>query len=92
MPSGKIFSDGEWLELIRELALPPRQVDIVKQIFCGHGDKQIARNLGITVPTVRTHLSRIFAKQNVSDRTELVLCLVGHFRARCPRDTCPRGQ
>ena len=75
-----IFTESEWLELVNELSLPPRQVEVIKRLFVGHSDKQIARELQISVPTVRTHLSRIFSRFDVQDRTALVLYVVRYFR------------
>jgi DNA-binding CsgD family transcriptional regulator len=50
------------------------------------GDKQIAEKIGIKVPTVRTHMGRLFDKLSVGDRVELVLHFVHRFRdQRCPR-------
>lgn len=76
----EIFTESEWLELINELSLPPRQAGVLKCLFLGHSDKQIATKLKISVPTVRTHLSRLFSRFDVQDRTELVLYVVRRFR------------
>ncbi len=75
-----IFTESEWLELVNELSLPPRQVEVIKRLFVGHSDKQIATELQISVPTVRTHLSRLFSRFDVQDRTKLVLYVVRYFR------------
>lgn len=76
----EIFTESEWLEIVNELSLPPRQAGVVKYLFLGHSDKQIARELQISVPTVRTHLSRLFSRFDLQDRTELVLYVVRRFR------------
>ena len=76
----EIFSESEWLQLVNGLPLSPRQIEVIKLLFAGHSDKQIARELQISVPTVRTHLSRLFSRFDVQDRTELVLCVFRHFR------------
>ena len=78
-----IFSESEWLEIVNELSLPPRQAEVIKLLFVGHSDKQIALELQISVPTVRTHLSRLFSRFDVQDRTELVLYVFRHFREGC---------
>lgn len=75
-----IFSESEWLEIVNELSLPPRQAEVIKLLFVGHSDKQIALELQISVPTVRTHLSRLFSRFDVQDRTELVLYVFRYFR------------
>lgn len=78
-----IFSESEWLEIVNELSLPPRQAEVIKLLFVGHSDKQIALELQISVPTVRTHLSRLFSRFDLQDRTELVLYVFRHFREGC---------
>ncbi len=59
---GEIFSPQELGILTKELTLPPRQMEIVRLLLGGLGDKQIASRLGIALPTVRTHMGRLFAK------------------------------
>jgi DNA-binding NarL/FixJ family response regulator len=88
--SFRIFSKGEWACVAKELNLSLRQSDIVHCLFCGHSDKQIASHLNIRIPTVRTHLSRIFHKFGVSDREELILHIFKHFRDGCQKLDCPR--
>jgi DNA-binding NarL/FixJ family response regulator len=65
----------KWIHLASNLRLPPQQQKIVELILRGMQDKQIAIRLGISVPTVRTYLSRLYARLGVSDRMELVLKL-----------------
>jgi NarL family two-component system response regulator YdfI len=76
-----LFTDTEWTTLVRQLKLSPQQARIVKALLDGLGDKQIASRLHIKLPTVRMHLSRIFTKLGVNDRTELVVHVFKHFRA-----------
>ena len=68
-----IFSDAEWTELAAGLAFLPRQAQVVRCILRALGDKQIARELGISIPTVRFHISAVFAKIGVRDRCELLI-------------------
>lgn len=85
-----IFTEQEWQGLIKKLAFSPRQADVVKCLFSGHSDKQIANFLNISLPTVRTHLSRLFLKYDAQDREELILLVFGAFREDCDRKKCPR--
>lgn len=87
-----IFSETEWHELVKGLSLSPRQAQISKHLFSGFSDKQIANVLQISVPTVRTHLSRLFSKFDAQDRHELVLTFFQHFRQGCQSNICPRKQ
>lgn len=79
----KVFSGGEWLELKADLALSPRQAEVVEQLFLGHSDKQIAQALHVSVPTVRTHLCRLFSRFGVEDRCGLVVEVFARFRDTC---------
>ena len=80
---GGIFSEAEWGSLLAELVLSPRQGQVIRCLFASHSDKQIALDLHISVPTVRTHLTRMFRKFDVSDREELILHIFSHFRSNC---------
>ena len=73
MENGQIFSGREWNALIETLSLPLRQGQVVQYIFEGCSDKQIANELDITVPTVRSHIGRVFEKLEVEDRNELMI-------------------
>ena len=52
--------------------LTPRQKELLSLVAAGHTNTQIARRLGITEGTVRTHLENIYGKLNVSSRTAAV--------------------
>ncbi len=55
------------------LELSPQQVRLVESLLRSMRDKQIATELGVTVPTVRTYMTRLFHKLDVEDRVELVV-------------------
>ncbi|UCG54139.1 MAG: response regulator transcription factor [Dehalococcoidia bacterium] len=76
----EIFSEREWMQIVKDLYLSPRQEEILKCLFLGDSDKQIAMDLQISIPTVRTHLSRLFLKFDVQDRMELILYIFRKFR------------
>jgi DNA-binding CsgD family transcriptional regulator len=52
--------------------LTPRQKDLLHLLAAGHTNSQIARRLGISEGTVRTHLENIYEKLHVSSRTAAV--------------------
>lgn len=79
-PNLSVFTEEEWNTIFRGLSLPPRQAQITRMLFEGYSDKQIARELGISVPTVRSHLQRMYAKLRVQDRTALVVYIFAWFR------------
>jgi DNA-binding NarL/FixJ family response regulator len=72
----EIFAENEWLEIVDGLSLSPRQAEVINCLFHGFSDKQIATKLKISLPTVRTHLSRLFLKFEVQDRVELILYVI----------------
>ena len=53
--------------------LTQRELEVLQLAAKGHGNKQIASELGLSVPTVKSHLVNIFNKLGVASRTEAVL-------------------
>jgi DNA-binding CsgD family transcriptional regulator len=53
--------------------LTPRQTDLLRLVADGHTNVQIARRLGVSEGTVRTHLENIYGRLQVSSRTAAVL-------------------
>jgi DNA-binding CsgD family transcriptional regulator len=53
--------------------LTARQWDLLHLIAAGRTNTQIARQLGLSEGTVRTHLENIYARLNVSNRTAAVV-------------------
>lgn len=54
-------------------SLTERELEIITAIARGSGNKQIARALNISEKTVRNHISNIYKKLHVYDRTQAVL-------------------
>jgi DNA-binding NarL/FixJ family response regulator len=52
--------------------LTGRELDILRQLAQGLGNKEIARALFISEATVKTHLSRIYGKLEVDTRSGAV--------------------
>jgi DNA-binding NarL/FixJ family response regulator len=55
------------------VALTPREVDVLTGVADGLNNAEIGKRLFIAEATVKTHLLRIFAKLDVSDRTHAVV-------------------
>ena len=51
-------------------SLTKREIEVLKLLAVGSFNKDIAENLGISERTVKNHISNIFKKINVSDRTQ----------------------
>lgn len=60
-------------ESVSVAGLTSRETDVLELLRRGCVDKEIARELGISVWTVHSHLKRIFAKYGVRTRTEAVV-------------------
>jgi DNA-binding CsgD family transcriptional regulator len=52
--------------------LTPRQWELLRLLAVGHTNTQIARRLGVSAGTVRTHLENIYERLHVSSRTAAV--------------------
>ncbi len=59
-------------------ALSPREQDILRGIANGHGNKEIARSLGIAETTVKIHVQHILRKLDVSSRVQAAVIAVEH--------------
>jgi DNA-binding NarL/FixJ family response regulator len=64
--------------------LTPREHDVIRLVGRGRCNKEIAKELGVSVTTVRTHLNRIYGKLAPGSRVELALLAArgGAHRAR----------
>ena len=58
--------------------LSDREVEVLSLVRGGLANKQIARRLGITERTVKAHLSSIFQRLDVTDRTQAALWAERH--------------
>jgi len=51
--------------------ITPRETQVVAQVLEGHSSDSIAKNLGISVGTVRIHRRNVYAKLQISSQQEL---------------------
>ena len=65
--------------------ITPRETQVVAQVLEGHSSDSIAKNLAISVGTVRIHRRNIYAKLQISSQQEL-------FSIFLKRITAERGQ
>ena len=56
----------------RSLGLSPRELDILDRLAAGESNKEIARRLGISPNTVKTHIARVYEKLAVQRRVQAV--------------------
>ncbi len=62
----------------RLTALTPRELDVLGEIARGRSNREIARVLGLSEKTVKTHVSAILMKLAVADRTQAALYAAKH--------------
>ena len=53
--------------------LTPRELDVLKGLGQGFSNKEIARDLGLTEPTIKLHMKTLYRKLEVSNRTQAAL-------------------
>ena len=58
--------------------LTEREVDVLKLVGRGLGNKEIAGELFLSVKTVKTHTANIFAKLELSNRTQAAIYAIRH--------------
>ena len=65
--------------------LTPREREVLRLIASGRANKEIAAQLGISERTVKTHISNIFSKLELTDRTQAALFV--HNRGMLEKDS-----
>jgi DNA-binding NarL/FixJ family response regulator len=70
----KVFNgvSGNSVQLPETISLTPRELEILRLIADGEGNKSIAYLLEISEHTVKFHITSIFEKLHVSSRTEAI--------------------
>lgn len=58
--------------------LTPREKEVLAELTKGKSNREIASSLFVTEKTVKTHISNIFTKLEVQDRTQAALYAVKH--------------
>lgn len=67
-PSGFERNDAA----VRSLGLTPRECEVLELLAAGRSTKEMARQLGISPNTAKTHLARIYEKLEVQRRTQAI--------------------
>jgi DNA-binding NarL/FixJ family response regulator len=62
--------------------LTDREEEVLRLVQAGLANKQIARQLGITERTVKSHLTKVFSTLGVTDRTQAALWAADNLPAR----------
>jgi DNA-binding NarL/FixJ family response regulator len=74
--SGKRLMPPEVAERLSEhfpqVALTPREIEVLQHVAKGYGNKEIGVRLGTAAGTIKMHLQNILSKLGASDRTHAV--------------------
>lgn len=81
--TNKIFGEISRLSRHRRMRedwenLTEREMDVLKLMAKGFSNKEIAQDLTISEKTVKNHITNIFRKLQVEDRTQAVLFAIKH--------------
>lgn len=68
--AGEPFARNE--AAVRSLGLSPRECEILARLASGESNKELARRLGISPNTVKTHVARIYEKLEVQKRVQAI--------------------
>lgn len=79
--NGYPLSVEQWRRVGERLRLTPRESQIVRSLFQGLDEKQIAVRLEISPHTVHTHLGRLYRKLEVDSARAVLLAV---FRELLP--------
>jgi DNA-binding CsgD family transcriptional regulator len=74
-PGNKLLPNADIIAALFDLT--PAEAAVARAIAAGSSPKMVARDLGISFETVRTHLKRVFVKASVSRQSQLVALLTG---------------
>ncbi|HET6432676.1 response regulator transcription factor [Dyella sp.] len=69
--AGDTVFDGN-PKALAELGISPRKVAVLQELAAGLSNKEIARSLGVSPNTVKTHLARLYEKLGATRRTDAV--------------------
>jgi DNA-binding CsgD family transcriptional regulator len=62
-------------------SLTPAELDVTRLVVEGLANKEIAQRLFVSPRTVQTHLTHVYAKLDVSSRTQLARVAQRHLGA-----------
>ena len=68
-------SDYQTVPSLRQLGLTARQTDVLNLLLKGQPNKLIARELGLSVETVKDHVAAVLRTLGVSSRTQAVIAV-----------------
>ena len=76
-----VISEREWEQLGVHLGLSRQQTEIVRRLFLGRSEAEIAGELMLLPRAVRAQVERIYAERDLTNRLQLVLHVLAALRA-----------
>lgn len=58
--------------IINEVGISPRELDVLQLMAAGHSNQEIADKLFVSLPTIKTHTSNLYAKLDAKRRTQAI--------------------
>jgi DNA-binding NarL/FixJ family response regulator len=83
--STQFADDGDWQRVGTQLGVTPRELVVLRSLFDGDSEKEIAARLSISPATVHTHLERLHRKFCVQNRAQLLRTTFDALRAGSSR-------
>ena len=59
-------------QAVAALGISPRELAVLEQLAAGRSNKEIARVLGVSPNTIKTHVARLFEKLGAVRRTDAI--------------------
>ncbi len=75
-PGYQLLKPAEWQALGAVLRLSPRELQVVQGVFDEQKEAALARQIGVSAPTVHTYLRRLYRKLGVASRVGLVIRVI----------------
>ena len=79
-----LLSAEEWQQVGNRLGLSCRELELVQHIFDGKKLRVIARDMFLSIGTVKTYSQRIHHKLKITDQRELILAVVSSVAVSKP--------
>lgn len=77
----ELFTPAELKEIANIYRLTDQELEVLRLLCHGLGNSEIAFELNVCYPTIRSHLRSIYAKTAQRDRVGVLLSIIHRFRS-----------